>query len=233
VQKVKTVFCPDPTKSAVARNNLYSEGTRGKSLEYEEFERLKDSGEMTMETYESIVRGHFFQSADDGHQESCDICQEIDWFDHIFSEEKDLEYVSAGLMTWLMSQMDHSHVILDTASKIPNAPLGWIEGLLPEYWYEVLDLLVDSDTTVRAKLDLWSKNPNCTKRMIENYIKNVHEIRNSNPEMTSQDGGDEVIYDEGLTCMTIDDVQNCISCRQLASEYGVEFNPPYHWPFHD
>ncbi len=66
--------------------------------------------------------------------------------------------------------------------------------------------------------------------MIEEYIKNVHEIRNSNPEMSSKDGGDEVIYGKDLTCMKIDDVQNYMSCQKLASEYGVEFNPPYHWP---
>jgi hypothetical protein len=203
-------------------------------MEFEEFETLKESGAMTSDVYEKIVRDHFFQSENDDHLDSCDLCQCVSWFDHLFGAEEDLEYVSADLMQWLLERVDgSSYGILETASKVANARGSWIDSLLPEYWPDYVDLLVDSDTTVRTKLDWWSKNPNCTKRMIENYIKNVHEIRNSNPEMTSKDGDGEVIYDKDLTCIAIDDIEKCISCQTLAMRYGVELTPPYHWPFSD
>jgi hypothetical protein len=185
---------------------------------WESFEELADSGHLTPEVFETFVKTHF--SIGSSHDDSCAVCQEIDneWYDWLFDEAEMQSLISVSLMNWLLSQMAFDFTPARIASEVPDAPLEWLEWMMPEFWSRYQDLMIDSDITVRSYMDVWSKNPNATSKFMREYVINVHETRLGHPSLFDDDH-QEVAYDPAITCLQNEDVATCSSCQVLMAHY--------------
>ena len=186
---------------------------------WDEYTDLDSEGGITAEIFDNFVRTHFLSG--DGHSDDCEICEDDDWFDFLF-DDANVTLYSVELMEDVLGKFDYSFSQLRFASEIPNAPLEWMERLLPEYWPDYWDLLLASDDSVQWKLEHWNQSSNCTPEFLREYILNVHETRRQAPDLTSQDGdSDDVVYEANITCFDSEEVDSCQSCQALVAKLGL------------